>query len=127
MEKPNTSFAQMMKGKRKITQATAWRKSLTKMDELDIDKLKKKKFNISIENLVTIGMVVITVTGMWYSLQEEIQLAKELPEPEVSRTEYDLKDQLIRETIISTQEKVNENGEKLKDIDEKLFEIITKD
>ena len=97
------------------------------MSELDIEKLKKKKFNISIENLVTIGMVVITVTGMWYSLQEEIQLAKELPEPEVSRTEYDLKDQLIRETIISTQEKVNENGEKLKDIDEKLFEIITKD
>ena len=97
------------------------------MDELDIEKLKKKKSNISIENLVTIGMVVITVTGMWYSLQEEIQLAKELPEPEVSRTEYDLKDQLIRETIISTQEKVNENGEKLKDIDEKLFEIITKD
>jgi hypothetical protein len=97
------------------------------MDELDIEKLKKKKFNISIENLVTIGMVVITVTGMWYTLQEDIQLAKELPEPEVSRTEYDLKDQLIRETIISTQEKVNENGEKLKDIDEKLFEIITKD
>jgi len=97
------------------------------MDELDIEKLKKKKFNISIENLVTIGMVVITVTGMWYTLQEEIELAKQLPEPEVSRTEYDLKDQLIRETIISTQEKVNENGEKLKDIDEKLFEIITKD
>lgn len=97
------------------------------MDELDIEKLKKKKFNISVENLITIGMVVITVTGMWYSLQEEIELAKQLPEPEVSRTEYDLKDQLIRETIISTQEKVNENGEKLKDIDEKLFEIITKD
>ena len=72
-------------------------------------------------------MVVITVTGMWYSLQEDIQLAKELPEPEVSRTEYDLKDQLIRETIINTQEKVQENGEKLEDIDQKLFEIITKD
>ena len=61
---------------------------------------------------------------MWYSLQGEIQEAKELPEPEVSRTEYDLKDQLIRETIINTQEKVQENGEKLEDIDEKLFEII---
>jgi len=97
------------------------------MDELDIEKIKKKKFNISVENMITIGMVVVTVTGMWYSLQEEIELAKQLPEPEVSRTEYDLKDQLIRETIISTQEKVNENGEKLKDIDEKLFEIITKD
>jgi|TARA_Y100000289_G_C3795919_1_gene86456 plasmid maintenance system antidote protein VapI len=97
------------------------------MSELDIEKLKKKKFNISVENMITIGMVVVTVTGMWYSLQEDIELAKKLPEPEVSRTEYDLKDQLIRETIISTQEKVNENGEKLKDIDEKLFEIITKD
>jgi len=77
------------------------------MSELDIEKLKKKKFNISVENMITIGMVVVTV--------------------EVSRTEYDLKDQLIRETIMSTQEKVEENGEKLKDIDEKLFEIITKD
>ena len=97
------------------------------MSELDIEKLKKKKFNISVENMITIGMVVVTVTGMWYSLQEDIELAKTLPEPEVSRTEYDLKDQLIRETIMSTQEKVEENGEKLKDIDEKLFEIITKD
>ena len=97
------------------------------MSELDIEKLKKKKFNISVENMITIGMVVVTVTGMWYSPQEDIELAKALPEPEVSRTEYDLKDQLIRETIMSTQEKVEENGEKLKDIDEKLFEIITKD
>ena len=97
------------------------------MSELDIEKLKKKKFNISVENLITLGAVVVTVVGMWYSLQEDIELAKKLPEPEVSRTEYDPKDQLIRETIINTQEKVQENGEKLEDIDQKLFEIITKD
>ena len=97
------------------------------MDELDIDNLKKKKFNISIENLITIGMVVVTITGMWYSLQGEIEEAKKLPEPEVSRTEYDLKDQLIRETIISTEEKVDANTEKLDKIDEKLYEIIIKE
>ena len=94
------------------------------MDDLDIEEIKKKKFNISVENLITIGMVIVTVTGMWYSLQGEIQLAKELPEPPVSRTEYDLKDQLIRETIINTQEKVEEIDETVKKIDEKLFEII---
>ena len=94
------------------------------MADLDLEEIKKKKFNISVENLITIGAVVVTVTGMWYSLQGEIEEAKKLPEPEVSRTEYDLKDQLIRETIINTQEKVQENGEKLEDIDEKLFEII---
>jgi len=93
------------------------------MPELDLDKIKKEKFNISVENLITIGAVIVTVTGMWYSLQGEIQLAKELPEPEVSRTEYDLKDQLIRETIISTEEKVDANSDK---IDEKLYEIIKK-
>jgi hypothetical protein len=97
------------------------------MADLDIEEIKKKKFNISIENLITIGMVIVTVTGMWYSLQSEIELAKELPEPEVSRTEYDLKDQLIRETIISTQQKVEENSDKLDKIDEKLYEIIRKD
>jgi len=96
------------------------------MPELDLDKIKKEKFNISVENLITIGAVIVTVTGMWYSLQGEIQLAKELPEPEVSRTEYDLKDQLIRETIISTEEKVDANSQKLDKIDEKLYEIIIK-
>jgi len=96
------------------------------MADLDLEEIKKKKFNISVENLITLGAVVVTVVGMWYSLQADIEEAKALPEPEVSRTEYDLKDQLIRETIINTQEKVQENGEKLEDIDEKLFEIITK-
>jgi hypothetical protein len=92
----------------------------------DLDKIKGKKLNITIENLVTIGFVIVTVTGMWYSLQGEIELAKELPEPPVSRTEFDLKDQLIRENIINTNEKVEEIDETVKKIDEKLFDIINK-
>ena len=63
---------------------------------------------------------------MWFALQKDIDLAKELPKPEVSRTEYDLKDQLIRETIMNTQDKVEENSEKLDKIDEKLYQIIKK-
>jgi len=94
------------------------------MADLDIEEIKKKKFNISVENLITLGAVVVTVVGMWYSLQADIEEAKELPEPEVSRTEYDLKDQLIRENIINTNKKVEEIDETVKNIDEKLFEII---
>ncbi|QDP48812.1 MAG: hypothetical protein Unbinned1643contig1000_2 [Prokaryotic dsDNA virus sp.] len=96
------------------------------MADLDIDDIKKKKVNISIENLIMIGVGIFTLVGMWFALQSDIELAKELPEPEVSRTEYDLKDQLIRETIMSTQTKVEENSEKLDKIDEKLYEIIKK-
>ena len=60
---------------------------------------------------------------MWFTLQSEIQEAKELPPAEVSRTEYDLKDQLIRETIINIEEKVNANGVKLDKIEERLYNI----
>ena len=96
------------------------------MADLDLEDIKKKKVNISIENLIMIGAGIFSLVGMWYALQGEIEEAKLLPEPEVSRTEYDLKDQLIRETIISTQEKVEEIDETVKKIDDKLFEIIKK-
>jgi len=78
-------------------------------------------------DLKTIGIVIagaISLAAMYFTLQKEIEIAKELPEPAISRTEYDLKDQLIRETIMNTQEKVEENSQKLDKIDEKLYEII---
>jgi hypothetical protein len=75
---------------------------------------------------VIIVTFIVTVVGMWFALQKDIDLAKELPKPEVSRTEYDLKDQLIRETIMNTQEKVEQNSDKLDKIDEKLYQIIKK-
>ena len=84
---------------------------------------KDSKFSISIETLGALVVALATVVGMWYSLQSEIELAKQLPPSEVSRTEYDLKDQLIRETIMNTQEKVEQNGEKLDKIEERLYQI----
>ena len=84
---------------------------------------KDSKFSVSIETLGALAVALATVIGMWYSLQSEIELAKELPKPEVSRTEYDLKDQLIRETIMNTQEKVEQNGDKLDKMEQRLYEI----
>jgi hypothetical protein len=84
------------------------------------------ELTLDLKTLAIIVSFVITVVGMWFALQKDIDLAKELPKPEVSRTEYDLKDQLIRETIMNTQEKVEQNSEKLDKIDEKLYQIIKK-
>ena len=78
-------------------------------------------------DLKTIGIVIvgaISLAAMYFTLQKEIDIAKKLPEPTISRTEYDLKDQLIRETIMNTQDKVEENSKKLDKIDDKLYEII---
>lgn len=80
-------------------------------------------------DLKTIGLLIVfvaTVVGMWYALQKDIEEAKQLPEPAVSRTEYDLKDKLVRETIMNTQEKVDENGKKLDKIEERLYDISKK-
>ena len=84
------------------------------------------ELTLDLKTLIIIVAFVVTVVGMWFALQKDIDLAKELPEPEVSRTEYDLKDQLIRETIMNTQDKVEENSDKLDKIDEKLYQIIKK-
>ena len=84
------------------------------------------ELTLDLKTLIIIVSFVVTVVGMWFALQKDIDLAKELPKPEVSRTEYDLKDQLIRETIMNTQDKVEQNSDKLDKIDEKLYQIIKK-
>ena len=57
------------------------------------------------------------IIGMWFTLQADIELAKELPAPSVSRTEYDLKDQMIRDAVLDTQEDVEEIKEDIKSIE----------
>jgi|TARA_B110000259_G_scaffold171286_1_gene202640 hypothetical protein len=77
-------------------------------------------------DLKTIGILfffIVTVVGMWFSLQADIQRAKELPEAEIQRIEYDLKDELIRETIMDTEESVEEIKAQLEKIDQRLYEL----
>ena len=80
-------------------------------------------FKVSIQTLIAIGFGMATIIGMWFALPADIQEAKELPappSPEVTRMEFDMKDQLIRQTIMTTQEDVQEIKEDLKRIEEKL-------
>jgi hypothetical protein len=86
-------------------------------------------FNISIKSLAGIGFVMATVIGMWFTLQADIAEAKELPvapPPDVTRMEFDMKDQLIRQTIMTTQKSVEELKEDMKRIEEKLDKLIEK-
>ena len=84
------------------------------------------ELTLDLKTIILVIGGVVSLVAMYFSLQKDIEVAKELPKPEVSRTEYDLKDQLIRETIMNTQKKVEENSNKLDKIDEKLYEIINK-
>ena len=77
---------------------------------------KDTKFSLTIEPAISILVSVGMVIGMWFTLQADIEEAKELPVPEVGRTEYDLKDQMIRNTIIETQKDVTEMKEEQKEM-----------
>ena len=83
-------------------------------------------FNISIKTLLAIGFAIVTLVGMWFTLQADITEAKELPlppDPEITRMEYDMKDQLIRQTIMSTQEDVKEIKDQMIRVEEKIDKL----
>ena len=79
---------------------------------------KDTKFTLSIETAISIIITIGMIIGMWFTLQADIEEAKLLPEPEVSRMEYDLKDQMIRDSILNTEGKVDKLEEKVDDIKE---------
>ena len=77
-------------------------------------------FTVSIKTLIAIGAAISTIIGMWFMLQADITEAKELPAPDVTRMEFDMKDQMIRQTIITTQEDVKEIKVTLEKLNDKI-------
>ena len=80
-------------------------------------------------DLKTIGLIIggaVSIATLYFALQADIALAKELPAPVIDRIEYDLKDELIRQTIMDTQEDVEEIKETIDKIDQRLYDIQSK-
>ena len=84
---------------------------------------EETKITLVLKTLGTIGVGIAALVGMWFALQADIALAMEMPEPVIDRIEYDLKDELIRQTIMDTQDDVEEIKETIDKIDQRLYEI----
>ena len=83
-------------------------------------------FHVSVKTLLGIGAGMATVISMWFILQADIAEAKELPippDPEITRMEFDMKDQLVRQTIMTTQEDVTDLKEELDRIEAKIDKL----
>jgi hypothetical protein len=87
---------------------------------------KDTKFSLSIETIVTLVIAISTATGFYFSLKAQIDQAMVLPEPVISRAEYDLKDNAIRSEIMSNRQLIEKNFEKLEIIEQRLYELKTK-
>jgi hypothetical protein len=95
-------------------------------------------FKMSVKTMLALGFGIATLIAGWYSLMAEIQEAKEqpvqvdvnilkkeileeIPEAEITRMEFDMKDQMIRQTIMTTQSDVEEIKKALEKIEDKLY------
>ncbi len=84
---------------------------------------KDTKFNMSIETIVTLIIAISTATAFYVNLKAQIKEAMELPEPVISRQEYDLKDNAIRNEIMNNRELIEKNFEKLELIEQRVYEL----
>jgi|TARA_R110002012_G_scaffold278754_2_gene466515 hypothetical protein len=83
-------------------------------------------FKVSVKTLVGIGFGMATVISMWFMLQADIAEAKELPAPlppDVTRIEFDMKDENIRLSIKNTEDKVNTLENRLIRIEDKIDDL----
>ena len=80
-------------------------------------------FKVSVQTLIAIGVGMATIIGMWFALQADISEAKELPKPDITRMEFDMKDQNVRQTIMTTQEDVKEIKEDIRRIEDKIDQL----
>ena len=81
-------------------------------------------FVLSIKTMIAVGLAMATLISMWFMLQADLAEAKELPiipPDEVTRMEFQMKDQMIRNTIMETQEDVKEIKNSLEKIEDKLY------
>ena len=84
---------------------------------------ENSQIQISIKTLAGIAALIFTLVGMWFTLQADITEAKQLPlppDPEVTRMEFDMKDQLIRQTIMAPQEDVKEIKAQMVRVEQKI-------
>ena len=80
-------------------------------------------FTISIKTLIAIGFAISTIIGMWFALQADIAEAKELPKPDVTRMEFQMKDENIRNTIMETRDDVKKLEERMIRMEDKIDKL----
>ena len=81
-------------------------------------------FKISIKTLGGIAVLIFTLVGMWFTLQADINEAKELPKPEVSKMEFQMKDKMVRDAVLNTEKNVEKLEERMIRIEDKMDKLI---
>ena len=101
--------------------------------ELSEDKILDTKFTLSVQTMVGAGMGLASLIGMWYTLQGEIQEAKELPSLEtLYQQEYPSRPEgynwprsfeQYKDNVGSLQDDMDEAYEKIEEMEDLIKEM----
>jgi hypothetical protein len=80
-------------------------------------------FQLNLKTIIAIVVLVSSFVGQYYVLSNDIELAKRLPESEISRSELDLKLELISKTVIANADKLEKVEASIEKIEERVYEL----
>ena len=92
---------------------------MEKENELNSDT----QIKLTIKEAVGMGMILVSVLSVYFTLKSDIALAMERPEPVITEQEYHYKDEVVRKTIMLTQQDVDAMKEDLIEIKETLNKL----
>jgi len=84
---------------------------------------EKSEFTLDLKTIIMVVGFIIGMSTTYFTLQADIEEAKELPKLPISEKEFQLKDELIRTTIMSNAERLEKIENKIDKLDERLYEL----
>tara|TARA_R100001443_G_scaffold114294_1_gene130121 strand:- start:1767 stop:2036 length:270 start_codon:yes stop_codon:yes gene_type:complete len=84
---------------------------------------ENSEFTLDLKTIALIIGFVISLSATYFTLMAEVEIAKTLPEMPISEKEFELKDKLIRASILTTQEDVKEIKEDMKYLRNKMDNV----
>jgi hypothetical protein len=86
---------------------------------------EKSQFTLDLKTIGIIVTLVASVSGTYFTLKADIDANKKALEKGnwVSATEYELKDELVRTTIMGNSKKLDAIEQKLDVMDERLYKL----
>ena len=86
---------------------------------------EKTAVNLDLKTIGIICAMVVSVSSTYFTLKADIDANKKALENGnwVSSTEYQLKDELVRNTIMSNSKKLDAIDDKLNTIDDRIYNL----
>tara|TARA_Y100001963_G_scaffold32680_1_gene45405 strand:+ start:645 stop:941 length:297 start_codon:yes stop_codon:yes gene_type:complete len=87
---------------------------------------EKSEFTLDLKTIIMIVGFVASLSATYFTLQADIEVAKTLPKMPISEKEFELKDKLIRQTILNNGTQLKNQQEQLNKIEDKIDKIDTR-